>query len=145
MENQMLCPADPTTFPLPSLPIISSPQSDPLFHTPHLIGAAVLVSPDDPFLPEIAAAQAGDATLSALITTLKRGLGGEANPALPAGSPSGRSGSGPYVLQQGLLYNRGCIFIPPTSTSLILKILQQHHDAPLAGHYGVARTQALVG
>ena len=39
--------------PLPSLPI---------FHTPHLLGAAVLVSPDDPLLPAIAAAQAGDAT-----------------------------------------------------------------------------------
>ena len=30
--------------PLPSLPI---------FHTPHLLGAAVLVCPDDPLLPAI--------------------------------------------------------------------------------------------
>ena len=127
MENQMLCPTDPTTFPLPSppsLPIISSPQSDPLFHTPHLIGAAVLISPEDPLLPEIAATQAGDATLSALITDLTRGPGGESTPALPAGSPSGRSEGQLYTLHGGLLYSQGSLLIPPTSHSLILKLLQ---------------------
>ena len=33
---------------------------------------------------------------------------------------------------------------PPTAAALILNILQQYHDSPLAGHYGVARTQAVV-
>ena len=32
----------------------------------------------------------------------------------------------------------------PTSEALILQLLQQYHDSPLAGHYGVARTQALL-
>ena len=126
--------------PLLSLPIISSPQSDPLFHTPHLIGAAVLISPEDPLLPEIAAAQAGDATLSALITDLTRGPRRESNPALPAGSPSGKSEGQLYTLHGGLLHCHGRLLIPPTSHSLILEILQQYHDSPLAGHYGVART-----
>ena len=39
-------------------------------------------------------------------------------------------------MQRGLLYPQGRL--------LILQILQQYHDAPLARHYGVARTQALV-
>ena len=47
-------------------------------------------------------------------------------------------------MQKGLLYSQGRILIPPTSLTLILKILNQYHDSPLAGHYGVARTQALV-
>ena len=134
--------------PLPSLPILSPslPPSDspPLFFTPHLLGAAVLVSPNDPLLPDIAAAQAADAGLSALITQLRGGPGGESNPALPGGRPSGRSGRGPYILHQGLLYSQGRLLVPPTAATLILKILQQYHDSPLAGHYGVARTQALV-
>ena len=53
--------------PLPSLPILSGHHSDPLHHTPYHIDAAILVSPNDPLLPEIAVAQAGDANLSALI------------------------------------------------------------------------------
>ena len=64
--------------PLPSLSI---------FHTPHLLGAAVVVSPDDPLLPAIAAAQAGDITLSAIIKHLQGGPGGESNPALLGGRP----------------------------------------------------------
>ena len=47
-------------------------------------------------------------------------------------------------MQKGLLYSQGRILIPPTSSALILKILNQYHDSPLAGHYGVARNQALV-
>ena len=42
------------------------------------------------------------------------------------------------------MYSQGKLCIPPTSTTLILEILQQYHDSPLAGHYRVARTQALV-
>ena len=47
-------------------------------------------------------------------------------------------------MHNGLLYSQGRILVPPTAAALILKIMQQYHDSPLAGHYGVARTQALV-
>ena len=87
---------------LPSLPILA--LADPLIHTPHLIGSALLVLPTDPLLPEVAAAQAADPTLSAHIHHLQRGPGGGSNPALPTGSPSGRSADQLYTLQGGLLY-----------------------------------------
>ena len=131
--------------PLPSLPILSPTDLGPLLHTPYLIGAAVLLSPTDPLLPAIAAAQAGDADISACIRTILAGPGGESNPALPGGSPSGRSADQHLEFRGGILYNQGRILIPPTATALILNILRQYHDSPLAGHYGVARTQALVG
>ena len=104
-----------------------------------------MVSPSDPLLPEIAAAQAGDSALAATIKTILGRPGGESNPALPSGSPSGRSDEEQFALQDGILYHQGRILIPPTAAALILKILRQYHDSPLAGHYGVARTQALVG
>ena len=47
-------------------------------------------------------------------------------------------------MQGGILYNDGRIVIPPSAAALILTILQLYHDSPLAGHYGVRRTQALV-
>ena len=97
--------------PLPSLPILPYTGSlPPLFHTPPVIGTAVLVSPDDPLLPAIAAAQAADEVLSVIITVFK-GPGGESNPALPVGNPSGRS-RGQYTFQNGLLYSQGRICIP---------------------------------
>ena len=96
---------------------------DHLLFTPHLLGAAVLVSPTDPLLPVIAAAQAEDAALSALIQQLQGGPGGESNPALPGGRPSGRSGGGPYTMHGGLLYCQGRILVPPTAATLILSIL----------------------
>ena len=127
--------------PLPSLPILPPP---PLFHTPTLVGAAVLVSPDDPLLPAVAAAQGEDAALSAIIRELSKGPDRESNPALPLGNPPGRS-MGQYAMRNGLLYSQGRLVIPPaTAQPLILHILQQYHDSPLARHYGVARTQALV-
>ena len=77
---------------LPSLSIIPPLATTPyLFHTPHLIGAVVLVRPDDPLLPEVATAQASDPALTALTTQILGGASGESNPALPAGSPSGSS------------------------------------------------------
>ena len=75
--------------PLPSLPIF--PPLDPILNLPHLLGAAVLVMPNDPLIPAIAAAQAAIPILSAHIQQLQRGPGGESNPALPEGSPSGGS------------------------------------------------------
>ena len=68
--------------PLSSLPILA--QAAPLIHTPHLIGSALLVLPTDHLLPEVAAAQAADPTLSVHIHNLQRGPGGESNPALPS-------------------------------------------------------------
>ena len=47
-------------------------------------------------------------------------------------------------MHDGLLYSQGRILVSPTAATLILNILQQYHDSPLAGHYGVARTQAHV-
>ena len=62
---------------------------------------------------------------------------------MPAGSPSGNSW-GQYVVRGGLLYCQGKLCIPPISAALVLKLLQQYHDSPLAGHYRVPRTQALL-
>ena len=76
--------------------------------------------PNDPLLLAIAAAQAADPILSAHIQQLQRGPGGESNPALPEGSPSGGSDVPVYTLHGGLLYSGGRILIPPTSSSLIL-------------------------
>ena len=59
---------------LPSLPILSRSPAKPILHTPYLLGAAVLVSPSDPLLPEIVAAQAGDATISASIQSVRTTL-----------------------------------------------------------------------
>ena len=129
--------------PLPSLPILLPTGPAPLLHTPHLLGAAVMLLHDDPLLPDIAAAQAADPALSATMATLRAGPGGESNPALPDGRPSGGSHD-QFRVQFGLLYHQDRILIPPSATSLILRILQHYHDSPLARHYGVARTQALV-
>ena len=48
------------------------------------------------------------------------------------------------MVRGGLLYSQGKLCIPPTFGALILKLLQQYHDSPLAGHYAVARTSALL-
>ena len=103
----------------------------------------MLVRPDDPLLPEVVAAQEADLALSALKQKVLGRAGEDLNPALPTGSPSGSSW-GQYAVRGGLLYNQGKLCIPPNSAALILKLLQQYHDSPLAGHYGVARTQALL-
>ena len=71
---------DQTEFPSPSpLPILT--PADPLIHTPHRIGVALMLLPSDPLLPKIAAAQAADPTLCAHIQHLQRGPGGGSNPA----------------------------------------------------------------
>ena len=122
-----------------SLPILPQPHAEPLLHTPYLVGVAIMVSPSDPLLAEIAAAQAGDSALSATIKTVLGRPSGGSNPALPHGSPSGRSEEEQFAFQGGILYHQGRILISPTAVALILKILRQYHDSPLAGHYGVAR------
>ena len=64
----------------------------------------MLVKPDDPLLPEVAAAQEADPALSALKQQVLGGAGEELNPALPTGSPSGSSW-GQYAVRGGLLYS----------------------------------------
>ena len=83
--------ADHVPPPLPSLPILPHPHAEPILRTPYLVGAAVMVSPSDPLLLEIAAAQAGDPAMVATINTILGRPRGVSNPALPSGSPSGRS------------------------------------------------------
>ena len=83
----------------------------------------MLVRPDDPLLPEVAAAQAADLALFALNAHVLGGAGEESNPAFPAGSPSG-SLWGQYVVRGVLLYSEGKLCIPTTSGALILKLLQ---------------------
>ena len=132
--------------PLPSHPILVPTDPSPLLPTPPVFAAAVLLSPSDPLLPAIAAAQAADPECSARVQALLGGPGGESNPALPEGRPSGRSAVDSLMeLRGGILYHQDKICIPPSTSSLILSILQQYHDSPLAGQYGVTRTQALVG
>ena len=105
MENLMPCREGQIFNPFPPLRIIPSPATAPyLFHTPHLIGAVVLVRPDDPLLPEVVKAQVADPALSALIPQVLGGAGEESNPALPTSSPSGSSW-GLYVVRGGLLYS----------------------------------------
>ena len=128
--------------PLPSLPILNPTASATPRPLPSLRAAAVLLSPSDPLLPAIAAAQAADFGISAIIQQLSGRPGGESNPPLPGGRPSGGSD---MELRGGILYKQGKVCIPPSASALILTILQQYHDSPLAGHYGVTRTQALVG
>ena len=95
-----------------------------------------MVSPSDPLLPEIAATQAGDPAMAATIQTVLGRLGGGSNPALPGGSPSGRSEDQQFSFRNGILYHQRRILLPPTAAYLILKILHHYHDSPLAGHYG---------
>ena len=103
-----------------------------------------MVSPSDPLLSKIAAAQAGDPAMAATIQTVLGRPTRGSNPALPGGSPSGRSEDQQFAFRNGILYHQGRILLPPIAADLILKILRQYHDSPLARHYGVARTQALV-
>ena len=92
----------------------------------------------------VAAAQGKDVALSAIIRELSKGPDRESNPALPLGNPPGRS-MGQYALRNGLFYSQGRLVIPPaTAQHLTLQIPQQYHDSPMAGHYGVARTEAVV-
>ena len=102
-----------------------------------------MLLPSDPLLPAIAATQVADPDMTATMATLRGGPVDESNPALPEGRPSGEPRD-QFRLHGGILYHQDRILIPPSAASLILQILQQYHDSALAGHYSVARTQALV-
>ena len=47
----------------------------------------------------------------------------------------------PFSWHNGLLCHDSSIYVPE---SLRLDILRQHHDDPLAGHFGIARTLELL-
>jgi hypothetical protein len=47
----------------------------------------------------------------------------------------------PWSLQEGLLLRNGLIYIPEP---LRVDVIREHHDAPLTGHQGVARTCELI-
>jgi Reverse transcriptase (RNA-dependent DNA polymerase)/RNase H-like domain found in reverse transcriptase/Integrase zinc binding domain/Chromo (CHRromatin Organisation MOdifier) domain/Aspartyl protease len=47
----------------------------------------------------------------------------------------------PWSLQDGLLLRNGLVYIPE---SLCVDVIQEHHDLPLIGHPGVARTCELI-
>ena len=49
----------------------------------------------------------------------------------------------PWSCKDGLLLYKGLVYIPE-SPRLRMDILQEHHDAPLARHYGAARTLELI-
>ena len=77
--------------PFTSHPIF--PPSDPILNSPHLLQAAVLVMPNDPLLPAIAAAQAADPILSAHIQQMQRGAWRGVKPRTARRQPIGRVGS----------------------------------------------------
>ena len=49
----------------------------------------------------------------------------------------------PWTLQDGLLLHDGLIYVPE-HPSVRLRLLREHHDSPLAGHYGVKKTLELL-
>ncbi len=57
-----------------------------------------------------------------------------------ANSLSGLSGQ-PYSHVDGRLYHEGKIYVPAALRDVIL---DRYHDAPLAGHFGAEKTQALI-
>lgn len=48
-----------------------------------------------------------------------------------------------YVAIEGLLYWKGSLVIPSTST-LIQQVLREYHNSPICGHSGIARTLARI-
>ena len=49
----------------------------------------------------------------------------------------------PWSWQDGLLLHDGLVYIPHDDV-LPVELMCMHHDDPLAGHYGVAKTLELV-
>ena len=47
----------------------------------------------------------------------------------------------PFSFQDGLLLYRNRIYVPE---NLRIDILQSHHDSPVAGHFGISKTQELI-
>lgn len=55
----------------------------------------------------------------------------------------GRRAGSAYVLRNGLLYKNNILCVPDDS-ALKAELLKKHHDDPLAGHFGVAKTIELL-
>src|SRR5438552_8088804 len=49
----------------------------------------------------------------------------------------------PRSWENGLLLHKNLIYIPQDD-AIRLELLQQHHDSPLAGHFGIAKTHELL-
>ena len=47
----------------------------------------------------------------------------------------------PWLLDNGLLLHNNLVYVPE---SLRLQLLQDHHDTPLAGHFGINKTLSLI-
>ena len=47
-----------------------------------------------------------------------------------------------YEELDGVLYHKGLPFVPEV---IWIEIISQHHDDPLAGHFGIDKTKDLVG
>jgi transposase InsO family protein len=58
-------------------------------------------------------------------------------------SPDGSVPESSWKLQDDILYKDGAVYIP-NDAALRSVLLQQHHDDPIAGHFGVARTTELL-
>src|SRR4051812_49105804 len=57
----------------------------------------------------------------------------------PAMAPALQTKAGQFTLQNDILYFKERMFVP-ADNSLRLKILQEYHDAPAAGHLGIDKT-----
>ena len=49
----------------------------------------------------------------------------------------------PWSWENGLLLYKNLIYVPQDD-AIRLELLQQHHDSPLAGHFGIAKTHELL-
>jgi len=85
-------------------------------------------------LEEIKEAQREDESLETLIHTVKN------KEELP---PTVKKQFGRYEWKEGLLWYDDCIIVPDNK-EIRLELLQEHHDSPIAGHQGQARTLELL-
>ena len=91
----------PTHFPHPNL------SDAALLPIPTLRAAAILLSPSDPLLPDIKAAQLADPALQAFAADLLERPARESNPRPPSGRPSTL-----YTMRDGLLPQRAPGYSP---------------------------------
>ena len=57
-------------------------------------------------------------------------------------NPGSQSDYHKFSYLDNLLYCNGLLYVPDTPSRI--NILQTHHDSPLAGHFGVAKTLELI-
>src|SRR5436305_10291448 len=61
----------------------------------------------------------------------------------PVAQQRGQNPSYPWSKQDGLLLYKNLIYVPHDD-AIRLTLMRQHHDSPLAGHFGVTRTLELL-